>query len=287
MNLVDTLREVIRDFYTKYITNVPLTNTLTIATMVLFWLVLGFIVIKITKLIVLRSSKLQDKGTKESLTMARLINSLIRVLFIFWIVIMVLQELGIEILPVLAGAGVLAFAIGFGAQELTKDVISGFFLILEKTFRIGDVVEIGGNKGYIEDIGLRRTKLRTFTNEIITINNGDIKKVINFSLEPGVAIIDFNIDFRKDIEIFESEEFTNFVKAFAEKHPDVTNEGSAIIVVSLLGGHVTLRVTFDTDIRRNIVVERDFMKELLKFARDHSIDLAVPYVVEHDNLKTL
>ncbi|MGB4130100.1 MAG: mechanosensitive ion channel domain-containing protein [Acholeplasmatales bacterium] len=285
MNLVDTLREVIRDFYTKYITNVPLTNTLTIATMVLFWLVLGFIVIKITKLIVLRSSKLQDKGTKESLTMARLINSLIRVLFIFWIVIMVLQELGIEILPVLAGAGVLAFAIGFGAQELTKDVISGFFLILEKTFRIGDVVEIGGNKGYIEDIGLRRTKLRTFTNEIITINNGDIKKVINFSLEPGVAIIDFNIDFRKDIEIFESEEFTNFVKAFAEKHPDVTNEGSAIIVVSLLGGHVTLRVTFDTDIRRNIVVERDFMKELLKFARDHSIDLAVPYVVEHDNLK--
>ncbi|HHV33652.1 MAG TPA: mechanosensitive ion channel [Acholeplasma sp.] len=285
MNLVDTLREVIRDFYTKYITNVPLTNTLTIATMVLFWLVLGFIVIKITKLIVLRSSKLQDKGTKESLTMARLINSLIRVLFIFWIVIMVLQELGIEILPVLAGAGVLAFAIGFGAQELTKDVISGFFLILEKTFRIGDVVEIGGNKGYIEDIGLRRTKLRTFTNEIITINNGDIKKVINFSLEPGVAIIDFNIDFRKDIEIFESEEFTNFVKAFAEKHPDVTNEGSAIIVVSLLGGHVTLRVTFDTDIRRNIVVERDFMKELLKFARDHSIDLEVPYVVEHDNLK--
>lgn len=285
MNLVDTLREVIRDFYTKYITNVPLINTLTIATMVLFWLVLGFIVIKITKLIVLRSSKLQDKGTKESLTMARLINSLIRVLFIFWIVIMVLQELGIEILPVLAGAGVIAFAIGFGAQELTKDVISGFFLILEKTFRIGDVVEIGGNKGYIEDIGLRRTKLRTFTNEIITINNGDIKKVINFSLEPGVAIIDFNIDFRQDIEIFESEEFTNFVKAFAEKHPDVTNEGSAIIVVSLLGGHVTLRVTFDTDIRRNIVVERDFMKELLKFARDHSIDLAVPYVVEHDNLK--
>lgn len=285
MNLVDTLREVIRDFYTKYITNVPLTNTLTIATMVLFWLVLGFIVIKITKLIVLRSSKLQDKGTKESLTMARLINSLIRVLFIFWIVIMVLQELGIEILPVLAGAGVIAFAIGFGAQELIKDVISGFFLILEKTFRIGDVVEIGGNKGYIEDIGLRRIKLRTFTNEIITINNGDIKKVINFSLEPGVAIIDFNIDFRKDIEIFESEEFTNFVKAFAEKHPDVTNEGSAIIVVSLLGGHVTLRVTFDTDIRRNIVVERDFMKELLKFARDHSIDLEVPYVVEHDNLK--
>ncbi len=285
MNLVDTLREVIRDFYTKYITNVPLTNTLTIATMVLFWLVLGFIVIKITKLIVLRSSKLQDKGTKESLTMARLINSLIRVLFIFWIVIMVLQELGIEILPVLAGAGVLAFAIGFGAQELIKDVISGFFLILEKTFRIGDVVEIGGNKGYIEDIGLRRIKLRTFTNEIITINNGDIKKVINFSLEPGVAIIDFNIDFRKDIEIFESEEFTNFVKAFAEKHPDVTNEGSAIIVVSLLGGHVTLRVAFDTDIRRNIVVERDFMKELLKFARDHSIDLEVPYVVEHDNLK--
>src|SRR5690554_4748436 len=258
MNLVDTIRLEIGNLLGRFISNASVVNALTVILMVLFWIVIGIVVIKLARLIILRATKFEDKGTKESLTMSRLINSLIKVLFIFWITIMVLQELGIEILPVLAGAGVLAFAIGFGAQELTKDVISGFFLILEKTFRIGDVVEIGGNKGYIEDIGLRRTKLRTFTNEIITINNGDIKKVINFSLEPGVAIIDFNIDFRKDIEIFESEEFTNFVKAFAEKHPDVTNEGSAIIVVSLLGGHVTLRVTFDTDIRRNIVVERDF-----------------------------
>jgi len=285
MNLVDTIRLEIGNLLGRFISNASVVNALTVILMVLFWIVIGIVVIKLARLIILRATKFEDKGTKESLTMSRLINSLIKVLFIFWITIMVLQELGIEILPVLAGAGVLAFAIGFGAQELIKDVISGFFLILEKTFRIGDVVTIGGDQGYVVDIGLRRTKLKTFTNEIVTINNGDIKKVVNYSLEPGVARIDFNIDFRKDIDIFESEEFASFVKNFANNHPDITNEGSAAIVISLLGGHVTMRVSFDTGIRKNVGVERDFMKELLKFAKEHNIDLEVPLVLEHDNLK--
>lgn len=282
MNLIETLRLEISKLFAQFINNTSVVNALTRTVMVLFWILLGMVVIKLARKIILRASKFEDKGTKETLTMTRLINSVVKVLFIFWIAIMVLQELGIEILPVLAGAGVLAFAVGFGAQELIKDVISGFFLILEKTFRIGDVVTIGSDQGYVVDIGLRRTKLKTFTNQIVTINNGDIKKVINHSLEPGVAIIDFNIDFRKDIDIFESSEFTKFVKSFAKSHPNVTNEGSAVIVVSLLGGHVTLRVSFTTGIRKNVGVERDFMKELLKFARDHNIDLEVPLILEHD-----
>ena len=72
---------------------------------------------------------------------------------------MILDELKINFLPVLASAGIVAFAVGFGAQELIKDLISGFFLILENAFDVGDIIEIGTFRGKVTQIGLRRTRL--------------------------------------------------------------------------------------------------------------------------------
>ena len=148
-------------------------------------------------------------------------------------------------------------------------------------------VEIGNHSGNVLDIGLRRTKIKTWKGEIITINNGDIKTVVNSSLSPSIAIIDFNIDFRKDIKIFESQNFKQFVMDFAENHPDIISEGDQLVVQDLLGGHVTLRMTFTTNTRKHIGVQRDFMKALLKYAREHNIDLEVPIVVEQDQFKHL
>lgn len=285
MNLVDTIRQQVTNLFERFITIEPIVNLLTVLVMVLFWIVLGMVVIRVVKLIVLKTESFQDKHSKQGITMRRLINNLIRALFFFWIALMILKELGIDVLPVLAGAGVLAFAIGFGAQELIKDLISGFFLILEKTFSIGDRVEIGGHSGNVLDIGLRRTKLKTWKGEIITINNGDIKTVVNTSVNPSIAIIDFNIDFRKDIKMFESQDFKQFVMDFADNHPEVISEGDQLVVQDLLGGHVTLRMTFTTNIRKHIGVQRDFMKALLKYAQEHGIDLEVPLVLEQDQLK--
>lgn len=280
MNLIETIRQEITNLFKLFLKTESLVNLLTVLTMVLFWIILGIIVTKIVRLIILKTERFQDKHSKEGLTMRRLINNIIRALFFFWITLMILQELGIDVLPVLAGAGVFAFAIGFGAQELIKDLISGFFLILEKTFSIGDRVEIGGNSGTVLDIGLRRTRIQTWKGEIITINNGDIKTVINTSLNPSVAIIDFNIDFRKDIELFETEEFKRFVMDFADNHPEIISEDNQLVVQDLLGGNVTLRMVFKTNIRKHIGVQRDFMKALLKYAQKHNIDLEVPIVIE-------
>lgn len=283
MNLIDTLRTEIINLLSSFISSEAIVNLLTVVTMVLFWLILGSLVTRLVRLLILRTKSFEDKQTKQGLTMRKLVNNLIKSVFFLWIALMVLKEIGIDVVPVLAGAGVVAFAIGFGAQELIKDMISGFFLILENTFTIGDYVTIEGNSGTVLEVGLRRTKLKNPLGEIITINNGDIKKVINSSVNNSIAIIDFNIDFRKDISLFESEDFTKFVKEFAAANEDVLNEGSPVIVTDLLGGNVTLRVTFETKTRKHIGVQREFMKELLKYTRDNNIDLEVPVVLEHDN----
>lgn len=285
MNLVDIIREEVNNLFSRFLNSTSLVDLLTLIVMILFWLLLGYVVIKIVRLIILKTEKFQDLHTKQGMTMRRLINNIIRSLFFFWIALMILNELGIDILPVLAGAGVVAFAVGFGAQELIKDVIGGFFLILEKTFSIGDTITIGSNTGVVEDIGLRRTKIKNWKGEIITINNGDIKTVINLSINPSIAVVRFKIDFRKDINIFETEKFKNFVKDFAINNEDVLDEGSSVSVYNILEGDVTLQITFTTNIRKNVGVERAFMKELLKYTRENEIDLEVPVVLEHDNLE--
>lgn len=285
MNLVDIIREEVNNLFSSFISSTSLVDLLTVIVMILFWLLLGMFVIKVVRIIILKTEKFQDTHTKQGMTMRRLINNIIRSLFFFWIGLMILNELGIDILPVLAGAGVVAFAVGFGAQELIKDVIGGFFLILEKTFSIGDTITIGSNTGVVEDIGLRRTKIKNWKGEIITINNGDIKTVINLSINPSIAVVRFKIDFRKDIEIFETEQFKNFVKDFATNNEEVIDEGSSVSVYNILEGDVTLQITFTTNIRKNVGVERAFMKELLKYTRENEIDLEVPVVLEHDNLE--
>lgn len=285
MNLVDIIRQEVNNLFSSFISSTSLVDLLTVIVMILFWLLLGMFVIKVVRIIILKTEKFQDTHTKQGMTMRRLINNIIRSLFFFWIGLMILNELGIDILPVLAGAGVVAFAVGFGAQELIKDVIGGFFLILEKTFSIGDTITIGSNTGVVEDIGLRRTKIKNWKGEIITINNGDIKTVINLSINPSIAVVRFKIDFRKDIEIFETEQFKNFVKDFATNNEEVIDEGSSVSVYNILEGDVTLQITFTTNIRKNVGVERAFMKELLKYTRENEIDLEVPVVLEHDNLE--
>lgn len=284
MDLINYLREVLLELFTKLMPNLELAELLTTLAMVLIWILIGYLTLKIVRLFMNRTRFFKYKETKEGLTIRTLISNLVKAMFIFWIIVMALSEIGINIVPILAGAGVLAFAVGFGAQALFTDLISGFFLILEKTFKIGDIVEIGGNLGTVEEIGLRRTKLKSFIGEAITINNGDIKKVINQSVYPAIARVDFNIDFRKDIKLFTSEQFNKFVKDFAIAQEEVIDEGSPMIITDIASGRVTLRVSFTTNIAKRYGVERDFRRELLIYARDNGIDLEVPVVLEHDNI---
>ena len=114
--------------------------------------------------------------------------------------LMILGELGIQLGPLLATAGIGAVAIGFGAQSLVKDVISGFFILLENQYGIGDVIQVAGVSGLVESLTLRRTVLRDLEGRVHTIPNGEIKIVSNLSKEWSRSVLDLAISYREDVD---------------------------------------------------------------------------------------
>jgi small conductance mechanosensitive channel len=113
---------------------------------------------------------------------------------------LVLGELGISIAPILATAGVAGVAIGFGAQSLIKDYFNGFFLLLEDQIRQGDVVEIAGKSGLVEEINLRHVRLRDYDGHVHFVPNGEIKIVSNLTREHAYAVIDAGVAYRENAE---------------------------------------------------------------------------------------
>jgi small conductance mechanosensitive channel len=113
---------------------------------------------------------------------------------------LILGELGISIAPILATAGVAGVAIGFGAQSLIKDYLSGFFLLIEDQIREGDVVEVAGKAGQVEEVTLRYVRLRDGDGYVHFVPNGEIKAVVNRTRNYAYAMIDTAISGHQDVE---------------------------------------------------------------------------------------
>jgi len=113
---------------------------------------------------------------------------------------LVLSQLGISIAPILAAAGVLGIAIGFGAQSLVKDYFTGLFLLLENQVRQGDVVEVAGKGGLVEEMTLRYIRLRDYEGSVHYVPNGTIDSVTNRSRGFAFAVIDIGVAYREDVD---------------------------------------------------------------------------------------
>ena len=113
---------------------------------------------------------------------------------------LVLSELGISIAPILAAAGVLGIAVGFGAQSLVKDYFVGLFLLLENQVRQGDVVEVAGKGGLVEEMTLRYIRLRDYEGTVHYVPNGTIDTVTNRSRSFAYAVIDIGVAYREDVD---------------------------------------------------------------------------------------
>jgi moderate conductance mechanosensitive channel len=116
------------------------------------------------------------------------------------VILMVLQELDFSVAPLLAGASVFGVALGFGAQSLVRDVVSGMFMIVEDQYGVGDVVDVGAASGSVEAVGLRITRLRDVNGTVWYIRNGEILRVGNQSQGWARAVLDVNIGYTEDID---------------------------------------------------------------------------------------
>lgn len=140
------------------------------------------------------------EAKKRAQTLGNILRHALLILLLLTAALMILGELGIQLGPLLATAGIGAVAVGFGAQSLVRDVINGFFILLENQYRIGDVVQIAGVSGLVESLTLRRTVLRDLDGKVHTIPNGEIRIVSNLSKEWSRAVLDLAISYREDID---------------------------------------------------------------------------------------
>ncbi len=161
-------------------------------------LVLSKVIIKIGKkmlrkvFLVRAKSPFRTNERRES-TLLKLLENIITYVVYFVSAMMILEYCGIPIKGLLAGAGILGLAVGFGAQSLVKDIISGFFVIFEDQFSVGDYIKINPFEGEVLEIGLRTTKLKSKTGELHVIPNGSIIQVTNYSILNSVSIVDVTI----------------------------------------------------------------------------------------------
>jgi len=133
-------------------------------------------------------------------TLVGIVRGLILVVTVTVVTLMVLRELGYDIAPLIAGAGIAGIAIGFGAQTLVRDLIGGFFVLLEGQFYIGDVVQVGTVKGKVEAIKLRTTLVRDGEGVLNIIPNGEMRVVSNLTKGWSRVVLDIPIDYREDLD---------------------------------------------------------------------------------------
>lgn len=147
------------------------------------------------------SRRIDDpEGLKRAQTLGRVFRYLVAVAMSLVAGVLVLSELGISVAPILGAAGVVGIAVGFGAQSLVKDYFTGFFLLLENQVRQGDVVQVGGCSGLVEEVTLRYVRLRDYDGHVHFVPNGQITVVSNLSRGYAQAVVDVGIAYREDLD---------------------------------------------------------------------------------------
>ena len=171
--------------------------------------IIAFLVIKITGRILRKTIQFIVKSHSEAEriaeqkreeTLERIIVGAFVVSVVIVAMLMILQQLGVKIGPILAGAGIVGLAVGFGGQYLIKDLISGLFIVLENQYRIGDVVSLNSTGGIVEDITLRMTTLRDMDGTVHHIPHGEIKMVANLSKRFARVNINVGVSYRAELD---------------------------------------------------------------------------------------
>ncbi|OPY60228.1 MAG: putative MscS family protein YkuT [Syntrophorhabdaceae bacterium PtaU1.Bin034] len=195
-------------------------------------------------------------------------------------VMIILRELGIDIGPVLAAAGIVGLAVGFGAQSLVKDVISGFFILLEDQIRVGDVVEVGGKGGLVEKVNLRTTVLRDLAGNVHYVPNGNINVVTNMTKEYSRYVFDIRVAYREDID-----EVIDVIQAVDEElrndpdfRDDILEPIEIFGVDQLASSEVVIKARTTTGPIKQWRVGREFNRRLKKRFDQMNIEIPFPHV---------
>lgn len=179
----------------------------------------------------------------------------------FIMIMIILSEFNFKLGPLLASAGVLGLAVGFGAQSLVKDVITGFFIILEDQFAVGDVIKSGEFRGTVEIIGLRTTRIRGLNGETYIIPNGLITSVTNYSVSNSLALVDLPVKNEKRVNETMAL-IGRALEGIAQRRPELTQDPEVLGIQSLTTSEYVVRIAAECHPNAREVAEREILKDI-------------------------
>jgi small-conductance mechanosensitive channel len=217
---------------------------------------------------------------KRAETIGRVFRYLISVVVTLIAGVLILSELGVSIAPILGAAGVVGLAVGFGAQSLVKDYFTGFFILLENQLTSGDVVEIAGKAGLVEDVTLRFVRLRDYGGNVHFIPNNLITTVTNMSRGYAQAVIDVGIAYREDTDqAFEAMRAVGReMRADAVLAPKILDDLEIAGVDQLADSAVVLRCRFKVAPLEQWGVRREFLRRVKKAFDARGIEIPFPHL---------
>ncbi|MBS1816504.1 MAG: mechanosensitive ion channel family protein [Acidobacteria bacterium] len=195
-----------------------------------------------------RHTRADLEWQRRASTLGGILSSAVTVTVWFLAGLMFLRELGLDVVPLLTGAGIAGLAIGFGAQNLVRDVISGFFLILEDQVRVGDIARINGVSGVVEQINLRTIVLRDNEGAVQVFPNGTVTALANLSKQFAYAVVEVKILYSENLDrVFNTIREVGASMQADPRWTDVLLDAIEIPgVVSIADGHVTISTKFKT-----------------------------------------
>ena len=225
----------------------------------------------------LRDLAVQARRVQRAKTMGDLLKSVITGVLVAIFGTMILSQVGVNIAPIIASAGIIGIALGFGAQSLVKDFLSGVFMIFEDQYGVGDVVDVGEATGTVEAVSLRVTRLRALDGTVWYVPNGEILRVGNMSQNWSRAVVDVGVAYDEDLarvqrilrevahDLWQDDDF----RLLIIEEPEVTG------VEALTPDSVTLRVLVKTQPLEQWGVGRE-LRQRIKARFDHE-GIEIPY----------
>ena len=227
------------------------------------------------------TGELVDRARAKRInTIGRTLSALVFIIVVAVVVVTTLGVWGVPLGPLIASLSVVGLAIGFGAQDLVKDVIAGMFVLVEDQYAVGDVVELAGVSGTVEEIRLRTTVLRDLDGSIHHVPNGEVRVATNLTYEYSRVVVDLSVAYEESVDraLDVIGEVAEGLATDPEWSSAVVDEPEVLGVDALDDSGVVIRVLFTTDPDMRWNVKREFLRRAKNGLDEAGIEIPYPHV---------
>ena len=218
---------------------------------------------------------------KKTETFKVLLKNIIKYIIIIFLILAILTVYGVNVNSVLASLGIVGIVLGLALQDLAKDIIAGFSIILENQYAIGDIVSISGFKGEVIFLGLKTTKLKNYEGQVKIIANRNTTEVINYSIETYLAIVDVDVSYEENNEKVE-QVLTDLAQELTKTLPNLKGEVELLGIQELSSSSVKYRIIAPTKASYYLEIERKIRKAVKERLDKEKIKIPYPQIEVHN-----